>query len=461
LTIRNDLVSLRGKMAENTRRDAGKNKAKDTSMECASLQHAADALELPVLDDSRLFVPPDEDVTQACFVDLDSTAEFPVLVLDDAVCESDDASVAPAEDATPAPIERRRADEHAALRVQLLESELERLHETCASLSAEIGIRDARVQELQAQAEARDGVIGDLCRRIEELANARLVLENDVEQANARIADLGAAQAAREVDTALVESSLHDAREALGSAEARCIALAAENAELRDAVARHSEAAAGVQQRYEEEVARAAILRNRLQELETYINGSKQRWSALTEELAEFRDWLGVSERREAWALAELTAETNARKRLATEAADLQRRLVKLVAQVAERETAHRDVERRLEEERAAAAQLRTDAATAAARGDRELHAAEEKITRLEGLLREAAHDVDELVTAMEERESKIARLEAELRDRQAAIALLDGSLHRLDPVGVDSGTESLDRSRVRALARDARGRPS
>jgi chromosome segregation ATPase len=429
---------------------------------------------------------------------LDRTAEFPVLVLDDALCEGDEPLPA-MNDIAPAPVEQPAADERSALRIQFLESELERVQGTCASLSAEIGVREARVQELIGQAEARDGVISDLCRRIEELANARLVLENDVEQANARIAELGALQAAREIDAALAESSLHDVREALAGAEARCIALTAENAELRDTADRHSGEAAATQQRYDEEVARSTCLRTKLQELETYINGSKQRWAALNEELAGFRDWLGVSERREAWALAELTAETNSRKRLATEAAGLQRRLVKLVAQVAERDTAHREVERRLEEDRAAAAQLRTELANATARGDRalaetndladrvaslerslaareeelraaveagtkkdrELHAAGQRITRLEGLLREAARDVDEFVTAMEEHESKISQLEAELRDSRASIALLDGTVHRLDPMGVDSAKETLDRSLRRARVPDAQSRPS
>jgi chromosome segregation ATPase len=436
-------------MAEHTRRDAGKNKANDTFIECASLERASDAPELCTPDESRPIVTVGADAGEQCSDDLDSTAEFPVLVLDDALCDGDES-------------------------VRALEESTE-------------------------PAEAKDTLLTDLCRQIEERANAQRVLENDLEQATARIAELGAAQAAREIDVALVESNLQDARDALAAAEARCAALAEEKAKLSDAVDRHAEAAVGAHQRYEDQVRRASRLSDRLQELESYIDGSKQRWSALNEELAEHRDWLGVSERREAWALAQLTAETNARKRLASEAAELQRRLVKLVAQVAERDTAHRDVERRLEEERAAATQLRADIASATARADRalgesnalaervaaleralsarqeelrvaveggaqkerDLHAAEEKIARLEGLLREAGHEVDELVTAIEQHESKIDRLEADLREKQDAIALLDGSIRRLDPIGVDTGSEGLDRPRTRARIRDAQGRAS
>jgi chromosome segregation ATPase len=482
-------------MAENKRREAG-HKAYVSSIESANVERPRNGLELHIMEDPGPIAPADPDATEKCADDLDATAEFPVLVLEDALCEDDESSGALAGHAAPARVDRQAAD-HDAKAARRLECELERLQTRCECLSADLRARAANVEALRAESEARDRVIDDLCRQIEERTKAQLALENDLRQANARVAELGAAQAARENDFSLIEASLHDAREAVTAAEARCTALAEEKAELSESLDRHAKAAAGAQQRYEVELGVASRLRTRVQELETYIDGSKQRWSSLNEQLAEYRDWLGVSERREAWALSELSAETNARKRLTAEATELQRRLVKLVAQVAERDTAQREVERRLEEQRAAAAQLQTEVVSATERGDRalaesnalaqrvtaleqalsarqqelrvaleeasqketDLRAAKDRITRLEGLLREAAHEIDELVTAMEEHESKIDRLEADLRDRQNVIGLPDGSVRRLDPIGIAAGSEPLDRPRRRAT--DVPGRVS
>jgi peptidoglycan hydrolase CwlO-like protein len=484
-------------MAENTRRDAGHNKAYSSSNESANAQRPRNGLELHIMDDPGPIAPAVADSTEESADDLDATAEFPVLVLEDALFENDEsAGVASMENTASARVERQaRAQEVGATR--RLECELERLQTQCECLLADLRARGANVEALRAESEAKDRVIRDLCRQIEERTNTQLVLENDLRQANARLAELGAVQASREIDISLIEANLHDAREAVAATEARCTALTEEKAKLSESLERYAEAAAGAQQRYEVESGVASRLRTRVQELETYIDGSKQRWSSLNEQLAEYRDWLGVSERREAWALAELSAETNARKRLTAEASELQRRLVKLVAQVAERDTAQLDVERRLEDERAAAAQLRTEIVSATERGDRalaesnalaervtaleqalsarqqelraaleeasqketDLRAAKDRITRLEGLLREAAHEIDELVTALEEHEGKIDRLEADLRDRQDAIGLPDGSVPRLDPIGIAAGSEALDRPRRRAT--DAPGRVS
>jgi chromosome segregation ATPase len=319
-------------------------------------------------------------------------------------------------------------------------------------------------------------------------------------------------------------ADLQQTREAVAAAEANRAALAAEKAALSDAVARHAEVAGVVQRRYEDEVRLTSNLLARIQELETYIDGSKERWSAQSDKLAKYRDALDVSERYATAAQARIRAETAARERLATDAADLERRVEELGAQLVDRETAHRELERQLEEERAAATQLRAGVASATARGDRalgeltardervaelerlvlardetiagleerlrerervegellaerndlagraavleqslserqqeirlaveggaqkqrDLSNAQQKITRLEGLLRESAREIDELVAAIEEHEGKILRLEADVRARQDAAGILERSVRRLDEIG--TSVEGLDR---------------
>ncbi len=90
---------------------------------------------------------------------------------------------------------------------------------------------------------------------------------------------------------------------------------------------RYAEAAADAQRRYDDETRLTSDLRAKIEEFETYIDGSKERWSALCEKLAEYRDALGVSEHRVADAEARFLAETISRERLWTEAADRGRRL--------------------------------------------------------------------------------------------------------------------------------------
>jgi chromosome segregation ATPase len=509
-------------MAENPRRTAGDNKANEIAVARANLRSTADTSKLRVVDGSGLIAHAEADAREADADadDLDTTAEFPALVVDDALyaCEEDEQSeVAEEEKTEPTPVERRSAEERASLWLQHLESDIQRLQAKWESVAADLRVREARVQELCGQVEARDALIGDLRRQIDEQATAQLVLKTDLERANARIADLIAAQAAREINVAQTESDLEEAWEAVETAEANRVALAEEKARLSDTADRHAEAAAGAQRRYEDEARLTSDLRARVEELETYIDGSKEQWSALREKLAEYRDALGVSERRVADAQARLLAETMSRERLWTEAADLGRRLEELGAQLAERETAHRELKRRLKEERAAATQLRAHVASATARGDqalgelnardrrvaqldllvlardetiagleqrvrareraegellakkndlegraaalelelrlaieggaqkdRDFRYGQQKIRRLEGLLREAAHEIDGLVTAIEEHERTISSLEADLRARQDAVAILERSVRRLDDIG--TSVEGLDR---------------
>ena len=50
---------------------------------------------------------------------------------------------------------------------------------------------------------------------------------------------------------------------------------------------------------------------------------------------------------------------------------------------------------------------------------ERDFRNGQQRITRLEGLLREAAHEIDELFTAVEEQEKTISRLETHLHGEQ------------------------------------------
>jgi septal ring factor EnvC (AmiA/AmiB activator) len=522
-------------MADKTRRDTGNNKANEISVEHANLDVAADAASL-CAEGSGLVVQDSSPITEGSgrIVDLhargdhadelSNTAEFPVLVLNGELCDVREGEEAEREKTQPALVASPVAHERASFWLQHLESDVQRLQSKWQSVAVEIRVRDTAIHELRSQVEARDVLLGDLRRQIDEQRTARLDLETELDQADARIADLIAAQDGGELNLAQAEADLQEAREVAALAQANVAALVEEKASLNDAVDRHAEAAADAQRRYENEARRASDLRARVEELEAYIDGSKERWSALNDDLAEYRDGLAASERREAEAVVALMAETKARERLSTEAAALERRLEELGGQLGERETAHRELMGRLEEERAAATQLRADLASATARADRalgelsardervvelerlvlardetiagleerlrerersetellaqkddlagrvaalernlsqrqdelrlavevgaeqerEFQNAQQKITRLEGLLREAANEINKLVVAIEARETTISRLEVNLRARQDAVEVLERSVRRLADIG--TSIDGLDR---------------
>jgi chromosome segregation ATPase len=165
-------------------------------------------------------------------------------------------------------------------------------------------------------------------------------------------------------------------------------------------------------------------------------------------------------------------AETQARERLATEAASLEGRLEELGAQLAGGEVAHRELTSRLEErerqrERSESERLaekndlmgrvagleqsllqRQDdvriAVDAGAEKERDLRGAQQKIARLEGLLSQGAREINELARTIDERENTISRLEADLHARHDAAAVLERSVRRL--AEIDTGMAGLER---------------
>jgi len=398
-------------MAEDPRREAGNNKANEAAVAGANLRSTADNSNLCV-DGSGVIAHAKPAAREDNPDDLDATAEFPVLVVDDAVFASDESEEAEEQKMGPTRVEQRSPTERASICLQNPESDIQRLQAKWESVAADLRVREAKVQELCGRVEARDALVGDLHRQIGEQATAQLALKTDVGQASARIADLVAAQVAREISVAIAQAQfdLQEAWEAIAIAVAN--RAAPEKARLSDTVDPYAEA--GAQRRYEDKGKLATNLRATVEELETYINDSKERWSALCEKLAEYRDAHRASERRVPDVRARFMPEAMSRHRLWTEAADLERRLKEVGAQFAERESEHRELERRLNEERAAAKQLRGDVVSAAAHGYHaldELRARDQRVADLELLVMAR----DETIAGLKRRLQARDRTEGEL----------------------------------------------
>jgi chromosome segregation ATPase len=520
LTKRGQLASLRIRMAENPRREAGNNKANEITVARVTLRSTADNSNPCDVDDSAVNTHPNAAPENPAD-DLDATAEFPVLVLDGALYASgvDVQSTEAEEDSSKPPLtEPPAAEERASFWLNHLESDIQRLKQKWESAAADLCIRAASVQELCGQVEATDALVDDLRRQIGDQANAQLTLKANLEQANARITDLLAAQATHDVNVRRTRSDLQEATEEIAAAETNRAGF--EKTRFGETIDRDA-AAAYEQGHYAEETDITRHLRARVAELETYIDGSKRRWSALHEKLAAYRDAQRVSERRAADAQARLVSETMSRDRLWTEADDLRRCLEQLGARLAEQERERGELERKLNEERAVATQLSKEVASVTARGDqalsefkareqrvadlellvlardetiagleqrlrardrakeallartndlegraaalelevglaaeagsqkeRDFGKVQQKVWRLEGLLREAGREIDDLVTAIEAREETILSLEADLRASENVVATLESSARRLNVI--DLSIKGLDRPRPR-----------
>lgn len=470
-------------MANNTRRDTGNNKASDPAVDSAASDGAAGT---PSLVRGAGATPegpgPIADVGARAngnyAHELDITGEFPQPVISHELNGGEETEKADGvEDAKtePAPVDSPSAHERTSFWLQHLESEVQRLHRKFESVAAELRVRESRISALRSQVEAKDSLVNDLRRQIDEQGSTQSALRMELEQADARIADLIAAEEAGEINLAQAEADLQEARQVVASTEANRKELIEKIARLSDATDRDAKAAAGTQRLYEDEVRRTSGLRARIEELEGYIEGSKKRWSALNDELADHRNKLHVSESRLKEALAASMAETQARERLANEAADLESRLEELGARLTAGEVGHRELTSRLEDERAAATRLREDVASAVARGDqalaevdardkriaeleriaveadaerqRDLSSAQQKIARLDGLLSQSAREIDELARAIDAREDTISRLEARLHARNDDAAALERSVRRL--AEIDAGIADLERSLV------------
>jgi len=483
-------------MAENPRREAGNNKANEIAVARENLRSTAETSKVCVVDGSGLIVHAKADVCEHDRDDLDATAEFPVLVVDEALYASEENEEAE-EEAGLKPVRQQSPEERAAFSLQHLEPDIQCLQAKWESAAADLRIREARVEKLCGKVEASDLLVRDLRRQIGE--QAQLALKTDLNDAVAQIADLVAARIAREISMAVAQarSDLQKTWEVIATAEAN--RATSEKARLSDTVDRHAETTASARRRYVDQTTRD--LRARIEELETYINDSTEHWSALCAKVAEYRDAHCFSERRVADVQARFVAETMSCERLWNEAAHLGRRLEKLRAQLAERKRKHREVKHRLKEERAAAKQLRADVARATACGSQaldELKERERRVAQLdllvrardetiagleqrlrardrteseliakkndveghfaalelevrlavesgarkerdyriaeqrfEGLLREAGHEIDNLVTVIEEHERTISSLEGDVRARQNAVGILERMLER------------------------------
>lgn len=341
-----------------------------------------------------------------------------------------------------------------------LESEIARLHERWREVEQHFNRKDAAVAKLKSEIDVRAANAADLESQLAGAARQLASVEDALAAKHGEAAQLQAQVAAHEAALAENEAKLRAAVAQHDTARSELDAARVEIARLEAELRREQAAAGAAATRNEELGAAHAALKQRIQELEDYIDGRASSWTSLQTEIAGHR---GTIARLEKTLKAQERAVEDAERRrhaLEAELTELTGRNEALRGERKEREAAYLNLERRLEDIRAAHSWLQNDLARyraeqqrliAKASDDRaligsleaELGQRTEALESHERELVAARELVDELRAAktslaelLEQQQGVTARLTQELADRQADLDILSRSVRRISDLG-------------------------
>ena len=217
------------------------------------------------------------------------TGEYPVLR--DIATPFAPAAAEPSNGALgPAP--QTEAPVTAAFWLTHLEAEVTRMHAKWQSIETEFQNREARISRLREEINARETTIANLTAEMQrdastlEAANERLAGKDD------EIAALLDDRRTRDERIAALSTELADS-EVVHKATLEQIARAeAEATGLNDAVERERAAAATVEERNRQLLTEHDALKVQLQDLETYVNGRRDRWFEQDAKLEDYESTL-------------------------------------------------------------------------------------------------------------------------------------------------------------------------
>ncbi len=316
-----------------------------------------------------------------------------------------------------------------------LEAEVSRLHGKWQSIEPEFKKRETQIVLLNEEIRTRETAIARLIGDLERDAVALEAAEQRLEGKDAEIAELVAERRARDERIAALSQELADAQithkrtlESLARAEA-------EAARLNDLLRQEQAATAAVASRNQQLLAQQELLQGKLQDLEIYINGRHDRWSALNAELAAHKHALLEREETVKARDAVIAQDDQERSQLAASIRDLERQCSELAGRRKEREEAYDELQKKLAGHFAEAEQLKTEYANRTK--ETELAAknaldTQHRIESLEGGITRRDEDIDalnakvqqgklaigELTTAKTALGNRVDELEKELAER-------------------------------------------
>jgi chromosome segregation ATPase len=285
-----------------------------------------------------------------------------------------------------------------------LEAEIARLHDRWHQVERGFGAKDGLIAELKTEIASRDGALADVRARLERNGEALSALERSLADKNDEVTNL-TAELTRRAAThdqnvaalAAVTSEREVAQRDLEAARVEIIRLNA-------AIEREQAAVKALATRNDQLVAAQAAMTLRIQELEAYIDGRAQSWSGLKAEITEQKNTILRLEK--GLKTKDMAIDDGARlkRELEQRLVDLERQNSEISGRRKEREAAYDELQRRLAEHFALAEQLKTDLAKRVGEHDR-------------------------LLTSATADRTLIATLEAAVRDKDSALAALEGQL--------------------------------
>jgi chromosome segregation ATPase len=331
-----------------------------------------------------------------------------------------------------------------------LEAEIARLHVRWRDVEQGFNAKDSMITALRDELAVQETAVAERGVQLERSAAACAALERTLADKNATITKLGAQLDARGVAHERDVAALGAAEVELKAAQGELEAARAEISGLNVAVERERVAVAALAGRNEELLGAQAAMKQRLQELETYIDGRAQSWSGLKDEIAQQRTVILQLER--GLKAREVTIEEGLRIKR-----ELEQRLVELEGQNAEldrrrkeRDAGYEDLQLRLTQQLEAAERLEADLAQRATEHERLLEAVAAD-RALIATLEAAGAEKDAALTALETRraedraaaeerfrtfERQLAEREAELDVKRTSVELLQRSVHRITDLG-------------------------
>jgi chromosome segregation ATPase len=404
------------------------------------------------------------------------TGEYPALGANGVATPANDTAEVPVL-ARPA-VSAKEQDEadRASFWLAHLEAEVTRLHAKWQTIDAEFKNREARAAELQAEIETRDAAIAELDADREREANSVKAAEERLAAKELELASLAEERRARDERIAALSTELADAAVAHNATLAQVERAEAETARLSSELRQEQAAAAALARENRQSLAEQHRLQGKLQDLEIYINGRHDSWSALNAKVAEYKDALAGLEQAVRARDAANARQDDENRVLAARIQELERQCSELAGRRKEREEAYDELQGRLAGHFGQLEQLKSEHATrlkeleqaaAATLGrERRIETLEadvlrrdERIGALEAEVQKAKGVIDELTSSNGELTKRIDELDAGLAERslesQALRDQLRASRDQLQSLEAHAG--ELGRLRGDATAEAAR----
>lgn len=311
-----------------------------------------------------------------------------------------------------------------------LEAEIARLHDRWHQVEQGFGAKDGLIAELKTEIASRDGALADVRARLERNTEVVTALERSLANKNDDVANLAAELTRRAATHEQSVAALAAVTAERQVAQRDLEAARMEIIRLNTAVEREQAAVKALATGNEQLVAAQAAMTQRVQELETYIDGRAQSWSGLKAEITEQKNTILRLEKGLKTKDVTIDDGTRVKRELEQKLVDLERQNLEISGRRKEREAAYDELQRKLTEHFALAEQLKADLAKRVADHDRVLASATADrmlITTLETVAREK----DAALAALEARlaadrtaaDERLRALERDLAERDTALA--------------------------------------